>query len=272
MFVSVLTNHFLLAFCAQGPHKTSELGLLFSVCLNNLRGGITLGWKGCSRVWEMWHNFQIHDILHSQATSSCQRQWWVVVGALPLLPKECNHFRTDTPHLISWIWGTVSMFALSEHTFTWPPFPALLRWIVQSYLCAWCTAMSLHPSCLKASPPHPDTIAVAWLFSQPLSLLLIFIRRLFLQSLSHLLFFISVHLSEMSCTRRGGWITWLWLKKKKKKAAYLCNYLPADAPITLKADCEEKKGLWHKVNKQWTPKRWHSHLEWTTLRDAHRNG
>lgn len=161
----------------------------------------------------------------------------------------------DTTWLIFCIWGAISTFGLSEHTFMWPHFPTFLRWIVQSYLCAWCTAMRLHPSCLKASLPHPDTIAVAWLFSQPLSLLLIFIRNLFFfaETVSSAVFF-SVSLSEMSCIRSGRWIRWLWLKKrkKKKKGSISVFFLPADAAITLKADCEEKKGLWYKVNKQWT--------------------
>lgn len=201
--------------------------------------------------------------------SSCQTQWWVAVGTLPFLPEECNHFRMDTTWLICWIWGTISMFALNEHTFMWPHFPTFLRRIVQSYLCAWCSAMSLHPSCLKASPPHPDTTTVAWLFSQPLSLLLIFIRSLFffLQRLSHLLSFF--HSVSQKCLAWGVEDEQDGCDFKKKKAAYL--YL-SDAAITLKADCEEKKGLWHKVNKQWTLKKWHSLLEWNILRGAPWNG
>lgn len=117
-------------------------------------------------------------VCHS-ATPSCQKEWWVVIGTLPFLPKESNHFRMDTTWLICWIWETISIFSLSEHTLTWPCFSAFLRGFVQSCLCVWCTAMGSHPSCLKASPPHPDITAVTWLFSQPLCFLFIFIRRLF---------------------------------------------------------------------------------------------
>lgn len=128
----------------------------------------------------------------------------------------------DTTWLICWIWGAISIFASSEHTLTWPHFSTFLRWFVQSYLCAWCTTMCLHPSCLKASPRHPDIIAVAWLFSQPLSLLLIFIRSLFCSDcLIPCLF--SVHLSKMSCMRVGGWTKDGCDLKKKSISIFICQ-------------------------------------------------
>lgn len=127
--------------------------------------------------------------------------------------------------MIFWIWGAISMFSSSEHTFTWPQFPAFLRWIAQSYLCVWCTAMSLHPSCLKASPPHPDTIAAAWLFFQPSSLLLIFIGGLFLAETVSSAVFFSVCLSEMSSMRSGGWKDGCDLKKKRSISVFFCQLM-----------------------------------------------
>lgn len=162
-------------------------------------------------------------VCHS-AMSSCQRQWWVVISTLPFLPEECNHFRMDTTWLICWKWETISIFSLSECTLTWPHFSAFLRWFVQSYLCVWCTAMSSHASCLKASPLHPDIIAVTWLFSQPLCLLFIFIGRLFGRHCLILCLF-SVHLSKISCMRGGEWTKGSCDLKNPNISIFICQLM-----------------------------------------------
>lgn len=162
----------------------------------------------------------------------------------------------------------ISIFALNEHILTWTRFSFFLRCFVQSYLCAWCNAMGLQPSCLKASPPHPDIRAVAWLFFQPLSPLLIFIRSPFCRDCLIPCLFLSPSLKiVLQGWGVGVWRNkgWLWLKKGE----HIYIYLPADAAITLKADCEEKKGLWYKANMQWIPKGWHPCLKWTALHGEH---